>query len=364
MTVRAGKKLMHLFDTRRTTLTIPTHAPWVHANVGAVGMYRTKYDTASLMALSGAVEVGTLTDAEKVRVVNDLFALAFSDHGSIADTLAFLTILKDEASYSVWSAVCAGLGKLQTYVEGSPAEKKFNQFVISLLTPIQEKLDWSAKPGESHTDALLRGLILHTLVSVNHENTLATCRSHFAAHEKGPRLAPDVRPAVYAAFAKTDSNPVPALTKHYEHEEMHAEKNRYLVALGAVGPKHLSRALTYAMGKTVRYQDTRWTFLSAARSVRGAEVVFEVLAKHWDLIIERYGKSGHDLPRYVHCMDVFQTDQAYKAVAQFFKTHKTPGAERAVKQLLETIKARVAWRKKNLRAVEAWLTEYEASLPR
>lgn len=364
MTLALGsKKQQLLLDTRTSVILADKKSAYINANVGAVGMYRTHYDTATLAALSAAVASGTLTSAELVRIVNDVFALAFSDDGAITDALAFLATLTTVDHYSVWSTVIQELVHLKTLVEGTKSEKLLNEYIVALLTPLSQKLGWGAKPQEPHTTHLLRGLVMHTLTGAHDQESIKAALTHFKAHERGSRLEPNLRPAVYGAFAREGgAQALETLIYHYEHEEMHAEKNRLLVALGCVRKTStMRRALTYALGNKVRFQDTRWVFLSAARSVWGARIVFSVLQKHWPLILERYGKSGHDLPRFVHCMAVLTTEADYEAVRKFFKAHPAHGAARAVKQCLEEIRSRIRWRKKNLPVVESWLTEWASS---
>lgn len=350
-----------LLTAQRTVLPLKKNVPWVNANRDAIGMYRTNYDSASLLTLTAALKSGVLTSREKIRIINDAFTLAFSDDASIRDALTLATAFKSETDYSVWAALISELDTLMTFVEGTPGEKPLQHFISALILPLKAKVGWAPKQKESHTAQLLRGLVWSTLVRVNHKETLSECIRHFTAHEKGTRIPPDVRPAVYAAYIKNGgAKEIKNLMRLYESETLHAEKNRILVALGTASRvTDLRTVLRFGLSQHVRSQDARWPFLSAARTMRGAHVAWEVITEHWEDINTRFGKSGHDLPRFVQCASLLATEEDYTAVQNFFKTHNASGATRAVEQTLESIRSRILWRKKHVAPTAMWLTEWE-----
>jgi puromycin-sensitive aminopeptidase len=355
------KQKPSLLSTARATLPVKKQVPWVNANRDAIGMYRTNYDSASLFTLTAALTSGALTPRDRIRIVSDAFTLGFSGDAPISDALTLATAFKTETDYSVWAALLSELDILLTLVEGTPGEKPLQHFIRALILPLKAKVGWAPKPKESHTAQLLRGLVWSTLVRTNDAESIAECVHRFAAHEKGTRVPPDVRPAVYAAYIKNGgAKEIKNLLRLYESETLHAEKTRILVALGvATRVVDLRSVLRFSLSQRVRSQDTRWTFLSAARSMRGAHVAWEVITEHWDVINTRFGKSGHDLPRFVHCASLLSTEEDYTAVRDFFKTHNATGATRAVEQTLESIRSRILWRKKHAAGTAAWLTEWE-----
>ena len=73
------------------------------------------------------------------------------------------------------------------------------------------------------------------------------------------------------------------------------------------------------------------------------------------MMLKRYGHGGHILPRIIEPAAQFQTIEKAREVERFFKTHKAPGAERTIRQILERIYSNAAWFERDSAHIAQWL---------
>jgi len=161
-------------------------------------------------------------------------------------------------------------------------------------------------------------------------------------------IRPDVRGVVYTLCSQYGGKDVhDKLKKMYLKENMHEERNRLSRAMGMTRNKKLIlETLKFAFSNGVRSQDAPLLIAASFKNFFVRDVVWNFVKKNWKTILQRYGEGGHMLPRFVRPAGNFCTQEDYNDVRQFFKSNSTPGAERAVKQTLEEIRANISWLKR------------------
>jgi ERAP1-like C-terminal domain len=105
----------------------------------------------------------------------------------------------------------------------------------------------------------------------------------------------------------------------------------------------------------VRIQDTAQIFASVWNNPAGKKPAWEFTKKNWTILLKRYPASGHILNRFIKSAAGFTKAEEAKELANFFKKHKAPGAERAIQQVLEKIYGSAAWLKRDAKHIENWL---------
>ena len=151
---------------------------------------------------------------------------------SVVRFLALLNGCEAETEYIVWQAIDAGLSMISnilTDVDGEflKLSERFNQFVVSLLIPLVEKLTWTSAKNEgnysvklcakfirllhikrhlnldNHT-TLLRALIIGRLIKAGHVESLKIAQRKFReyADNEGPPLDANLREAIFVAVAR------------------------------------------------------------------------------------------------------------------------------------------------------------------
>src|SRR4029079_10286652 len=119
------------------------------------------------------------------------------------------------------------------------------------------QLQIGTKPqeGESHTDVLLRSLVLGRLAAFDEPSFVEEAQRLFDSHAKGTGVIPaDIRNAVYSAVARNgDEKTFNTFLRLFREADIHEEKNRLSSALGAFRDTSLlEKALSFAISDEVR----------------------------------------------------------------------------------------------------------------
>lgn len=63
--------------------------------------------------------------------------------------LKLLQAFKEEDNYTVWSSINSILTKLHSLIQYTDSNEQFKVYGRSILSVIEEKMGWEAKPNES-----------------------------------------------------------------------------------------------------------------------------------------------------------------------------------------------------------------------
>ncbi len=358
----SGKKkpVSYYMRSRRGSINLETSRySWLKLNPGQSGYYRVAYSPELLGLLGTAVAVGDMSVIDRIGLLNDTFALARAGLINTKDALMLLENYTGEDNYNVWIEISADLkqaGKLIS--DDTFSFIQFKSFARDFFRPIAEAKGWDKIPGESHTDIFLRSLAIANMSYWEDQNTIHEAMQRFNSFVDGGTLDPDIRNAVFLAIARHGGNEeFDKLVKLYENAPSPEESVRALKALGSFkDPEIHARALEMALSDKVRSQDKLalvWNFNKKALAL-----TWEFLKENWDTFLALYGHGGLGFMRaLVGLPEGFSTREQLENVERFFATHDVPGAERAVKQCLETIRCNIAWRERSRDDVIAWLEE-------
>jgi aminopeptidase N len=245
-------------------------------------------------------------------------------------------------------------GGLRNLLWGQNCYLKFEQYCQTVLAKVGKKVGWQAKKGESHTHSLLRSLILHQLAVFNHKPTLS---KGLELAKKSKKIPANIRSVVYQIAAQQGGKKqYEQFVGKYKTETLNEEQSRIGRALGQFSDvKLLKKALKFALSKEVRIQDTAQIFVAVWHNPLGKKLVWQFTKKTWPVLLKRYPASGHILNRFIKPASGFISALEAKDFAGFFKKHKSPGAERAIQQVLEKIYGSEAWLKRDAKHIENWL---------
>ncbi|KAJ8683682.1 hypothetical protein QAD02_019474 [Eretmocerus hayati] len=333
---------------------------WLKINPGTVGVYRTLYEGSLLEKLMPAIQDRSLPPLDRLGLLDDSFALAQAGHVKTSEVLKLLSAYKMESNYTVWSSISNCLSKIGILLSHLDIYPKYKAFGRQLFSDIHSRLGWDPKPNEGHLDTLLRSLVLNRMISFENEDTVKEAQKRFQDHITGKALLPaDLRASVYkAAMQAGDASTFDTLLKLYRETDLHEELKRILGAFGATQDEALlKRALEFSMSDEVRTQDTIFGILAVTMSYKGRVLAWEFFKDNYKTLVTRY-QSGYLLTRLIKCTtENFVTESYANEVAEFFKSHPTPGAERNIQQSIETIRLNAAWLKRDQGAIEEFLRD-------
>src|SRR6185369_16517731 len=135
-----------------------------------------------------------------------------------------LTAYVNETDYTVWVEIAIGLASLRNLLFEQRFYPQFEKFCQKMFSKIGQSVGWKPKNNESHTQGLLRNLILSQQISYNDPAALKKGREIFT---KGGKIPADIRSVAYQAVAhnggKVDHT---KFEKKYISESLSEEKNR------------------------------------------------------------------------------------------------------------------------------------------
>lgn len=331
---------------------------WVKLNPGQVCFYRTNYSSEMLQAIIPAIS--TLSAVDRLGIENDMFSLAAAGFSSTTNFLDLLSGYQQEENYTVWNDIDCNLGHLAIIMQNTDSFEQYKQFVLKLYKPVADKLGWEPKENEDHLTGMLRGLVMKRLGGYGDENVVAECKRRFQAHIDGSESIPaDLRAAVYGTVsAHGDENTFNELIKLYENTTHMEEKVRIIRLIGVSKSEAvITKALEFALSDKVRSCDTVFSMAGCTSSLAGRKMTWQFTKDHWDDLYKRYD-GGFLLSRLIKISTQnFVTEEEAKDVADFFKAHETPAAERVIRQCLESIGLNNKWLARDKDNVVEWLSK-------
>ncbi|CAF0715734.1 unnamed protein product [Brachionus calyciflorus] len=108
---------------------------------------------------------------ERVQIIDDVFYLINNQHLSIRTGLNMLEYLKRETRYLPWKFAVDHIKKIFSYIEDdSQIYSKFREFIIGLVKPVYERLQWGENLMDSTDEKLIRILVVDLMCSLDYED--------------------------------------------------------------------------------------------------------------------------------------------------------------------------------------------------
>lgn len=340
---------------------------WVKLNPGQSGFYRVAYPPEMLKALKAPVLTNKLPAVDRLGLLDDAFALARAGQVKTAAALDLLAAYRYEDNFSVWMLIAGVLSDLDNLLAGRDERSRSCLHLLArdLLGGELTVKGWDKKPNDSHLDVLLRSLVLRASAGFGHQTTVDKAQQRFTHYVDTGELDPDLRQAVYTIIAENTRAEMPesflALMRIYDSTDFSEEKVRVLRALGALRSKELIRAaLDFSMSEKVRRQDTPILLAGIGGNTDARSLAWEFIKANWDELKKRYhgGGFGSITRVFKGTVSGFTSHEALQDAEQFFRAHRVPGTERAVKQALETVRSNIAWLHRDQNEMADWLTRY------
>jgi len=344
-------------ETRTINIAGGACAPWVFANAGADGYYRTAYSSEMLRAM--APRVGTdLTAEERLSLLDDEWAMVRTARHEISDYLTLVTGLGREHSSGVLGEVGNRLSFISEYLTSGASRTKFEAFVRSLLRPVFDEVGFSSSATEGDDRKALRAAVVGGLGTIAEDPEVVTLSRN--ALERSLAANIPLEPTLAGAVVQTaamhgDAALFDALVAAADRTTDPDQHYRYLYALGSFrDPALVDRGLKLALADKLRSQDTAIYLSQFFGNPDARERAFAFVSDNWDALAPKLTIFGADT-YLIRSMTNFCDPQWRDKVSAFFTQHKLPAGARALDQTLESINNCVALREKQAPNVDAWL---------
>jgi aminopeptidase N len=346
-----------LTEESRTLPLAGACVPWVFANAGADGYYRSAYASDVLRAI--ASRIGTdLTAPERLSLLDDEWALMRAGRHRVSDYLTLAAGVGREHTSGVLDEVANRLSFVHDYLTTAATRGRFEAFTRSLLRPLFDELGFSGPPSETDDRRSLRAVVVAALGTIARDpDVVATAR---AAVDRALAGSAPLEPTLASAAVKTaathgDAALFEALAAAADRAMDPEEHYRYLYALAAFrDPALIDRGLRLALSPQLRTQDTAIYLARFFANPDARDRALAFVIENWDALAPKLAIFGGDT-KIVRAMGAFCDATSRDRIAAFFAEHKLPGAARTLDQTLEQIANCIVMREKQTPAVEAWL---------
>jgi puromycin-sensitive aminopeptidase len=324
---------------KRQSFQLSGCAPWVFANAGAKGYYRSAYDPETIHQLSAMAEE-KLTPAERIAFLNDLWAMVRVGKSNIADYLALVEDLKPDRTRAVVDMTAGRVGDIGDHLVGDSDREAYRAWVRAYFRPLFDELGWQPAAGESDERKALRSEVIGTLgVSGRDPEILAQARelAQKYMHEPSAVDATLAGTVLYLAALNGDEALYNQFLAHAKSAQTPEDYYRYLGTLAAFSdPKLLERTLALSLSDEIRNQDVGQVLGGVTFNPEGREL-------GWNFVKSRYDELVKKLPAFgavglIYSGSTFCDPAKREEVRQFFTAHMPEGGERALKQTLENVK--------------------------
>ena len=347
-----------LGDAPQTIEADTTCTPWVFANAGAQGYYRTAYTPVALRALAPHVETG-LTPAERLTLLSDAWALVLAGRQSSADYLTLAAGFRGEHTAGVLQTLTQRFSYIDQYLTTADSRPRFGAFARSLLRPTYDELGVVTNAGEADARKALRATVLAALGGVGGDADAAGDARRLVDSALGgaPVEATLLAAAIDVAARRGDPALFDRLMTAADRATTPEERDRYLYGMTAFGdPALIRRALEYSLTPRLRAQDGALFFSKLLVREAARPIAWTFLKEHWTALQPKLLIAGGDL-NLVTALSSFCDAPSRDDVRSFFAAHPVPTAARGLEQSLERIDACIELRRRDLPVVAQWLAD-------
>lgn len=353
----SGPGRSELLTGKSQTFRLEGCAPWVLANAGARGYYRSAYTPEALAAISQAA-AKDLTPAEQILLLEDQWALVRNGRADVLDFIRLAEGLSGSRDLAVQQILLGRLQAIGELLVDDAHRDRYNAWLRDLVRPLAQKLGWTVAPGEPDDRKVLRTVALGTLGGADDPETRAEARRLLDRYLKNPATVdPSLVDLAFGLSARNgDAALYDTFLKRMSAPKTPEEYYRYLFSLIAFrDPALVRRNLDLALSDQVREQDLGNLTAALLGNSASRQQAWELLQKNWPALqskVVSFGGRGA-----IPALAAFCDETALKDIERFFTENRAPGAERALKRTLEEIRSCVEMKKAQGGRVGKWLED-------
>jgi len=325
-------------------------------NVDESSFIKVCYDKDTLRVLKQEIEENHISTIDRLGIIRDIFALAEGGYIKTDEALEFSLSFKNEREYIVWEEISYGIDKIYNLISKEESARKYNDYALSLFSPIAKELGFEKVEGEDVSYTLLRILAISRASFYSDKKIINEAKKIFSNRIIKP-LDPDMRGVIYNIVARNGGPKEWKMFKDlYKSEALHEEKERLSRAMTQFKDVDLlQKTLRFAISKEVRDQNSPSLLANTWNNKHGQDITWEFLKDNWDIILKKYGGVGLFLSKILFSLGNHTSINDLKDAKKFFSKNLAPAAEKTLEQAYERIESNVAWLKDDKKSIENWL---------
>ncbi|MDP2637505.1 MAG: M1 family metallopeptidase [Candidatus Levybacteria bacterium] len=352
------KSSSYLFSKRQMFLS--RKKGWLKLNPTETSFIRVLYPPNLLTFLEKPVREKVLSPQDRYGLVRDAFMFSQSGHGSTADALRLIQAYENEDNYIVWAEISSYLRILSNLVYKENFYEEYKAFCRKVFRPIVEKVGWSKKTGETHTQTLLRSIVIYGLGTNGDEAIMKKSRELFEGLISGKsKLDSDLRGVVYNLVSENGGiKEYEALKDLYGKTPLQEEKDRIFRALCLFRDKSLlEKSLKMAFSPQMRAQDRFKGVSFVWANPVGRDLAWDFVKTNWESISKTFA-GGHLYTRFISPGANFVDSKKALEIEEFFRKYPSIGLDRTIAQVTEQIRANSLWLSRDKTKISTFLQEF------
>jgi puromycin-sensitive aminopeptidase len=309
-------------------------------NEGAAGFYRVMYPEAVLERLLRE----DLSDANRLNLVNDVFALAFGSYQSIKDRLRLVGEFRNEKNYEILSAIVHNLSMVSSIFYDDPEVLPYVQGIVrDLVSERASRVDL-ASAGETMNEIALNALLVSSAVANRDEKMVRKLSGLWEKYrEDESTVASDFRRALHTAVVDEHFEEILGIYKEGKTPESK------VIAITALTQSKKEENIKYIMNNLELFdvQDFHYLLGTIVRNYGFRDYVvdsvmqgFEALYKH----INNISIFNHVIESVLGSVS---TAPMVAKVKSFLSTVGYDGSDRIIRKISEKIEIRERFRREN-----------------
>ncbi len=351
-----------ILDTAETSIQRPSEKPVIINQYGSGHMLVHYVDAPTKEYIADAFTSQTLLPESRINILNDQLLLARGGVASLTDGLAIIKNAKDEPREAVWMIMARTIGTAQGLTEGDETtEKNIKAFRKTLIADWYKKLGWDDHATDSPNDKALRQVALSLMVASEDASALAEALRRYKAASNVADLPAEQRSMIVSAIVKKGESVIDSLIEQYRTDPN--PDVQLAIASGLTNTRDAKVGdyiIAEALGEKgfVRPQDIfRWyAYLMRNRHTRTS--AWKWLTSNWDRLEKLFGDSKSFDYFIVYSASPINTRAGQKQFNEFFESKKKIVAlKRNIVIAQSEIKARVAWREREEKAIASFFSE-------
>ncbi|XP_030828452.1 glutamyl aminopeptidase isoform X2 [Strongylocentrotus purpuratus] len=357
------KTIVMEHEKASVNLHVEGASKWFKVNTKQSGMYRVNYETSTWRALIDQLRTNhtVLSAADRANLINDVFNLAWAGHVNYSIALDLSKYLINETEYVPIETGLDSLSSIGSLLYGTTGYYYYKDYVFKLF---RERVSSLGKEdtGE-HLDRLTRKSLLSTFRDLGDPDTLEWASAEYQTWmETGSTtVGANLQGIVQCGGVQSGGGREWEYAwNKYQSSTSPTEKELLQSVLACTrDPDILSRYLEFALdGSKILQQDYVSVITLVAYQRAGSYLALRYVIDNWDKIQKSIGLQPFVMSSLITGTTWWISKKfEYKYVEPFFSEHTAGTAERTLKQTMEDIRMRIAWREKYADQVTEWFKE-------
>jgi len=332
-------------------------APFLFANAGAKGYYRTEYTPEDYRKLVAGAET-KLTAPERIYLLGNQWALMRSGEGNVAQYLDLVTALSKDTNAGVIEDALQSVGSVRDRIAGTPEERaELEAWVRKTFRPLYDEVK-TPSANDTPDRKQLRATLFGALAYAKDPSVIAEAKVMADQYldqtgNVDPTLA---QTATGVAATYGDAAYFDKLQKLAETASDPAIGTRSLYLLAQFDdPALQKRALEYAVSGKVKNQDAAFLVFIELQISDSREQAWAFVQQNFDKVQAQLTTSTG--PGLVSSTSGFCDAKHRDDVTAFFTTHKVAAADRALPRVINAINDCIDLRSGQEPSLKEWLAQ-------